>query len=153
MNYQIFLNLVHNYIRLSYAKDYIIGFNYHGVVYMVILDDSNIQNICSLDRASRGAGYALRFRPNKAVKEYLMTLAPIALCSVDCFKGMVADSRYNKGEIFEKMVTEYFGQHWEKDSVPFTVDGDLTVDGIAYQIKYEGATFTNEKLLLHLMAR
>ena len=56
------------------------------------------------------------------------------------------------GEVFEKMETEKAGQTWTKDNVPFTIDGDLTVDGIAYQIKYEGATFTNEKTLAKLTA-
>lgn len=60
---------------------------------------------------------------------------------------MFKDSKYNRGEIFEKMVTELNGQEWEKDNVPFTDDGDLTVDGIAYQIKFEKATFTSEKQL------
>ena len=39
---------------------------------------------------------------------------------------------------------------WEKDNVPFTKDGDLTVDGVAYQIKYQKATFCNEKSLANL---
>ena len=47
-------------------------------------------------------------------------------------------------------MTESFGQVWEKDNVPFTEDGDLTVNGIAYQIKFEKATFTNEKTLARL---
>jgi hypothetical protein len=52
--------------------------------------------------------------------------------------------------VFEKLVTEYYGQQWTKDNVPFTEDGDLTVDGIAYQIKYDRATFCNEKSLANL---
>ena len=48
------------------------------------------------------------------------------------------------------MVTEFYGQTWEKDNVPFTEDGDITVDGIAYQIKFEKATFTNEKTLARM---
>jgi hypothetical protein len=45
------------------------------------------------------------------------------------------------------MVTEKCGQVWIKDNVPFTDGGDLTVNGIAYQLKFEKATFTNEKFL------
>ena len=48
------------------------------------------------------------------------------------------------------MITEYFGQKWEKDNVPFTEDGDITIDGIAYQIKYQKATFCTEKSLANL---
>ena len=50
------------------------------------------------------------------------------------------------------MMTEKAGQTWIKDSTPFTIDGDLTVDGTAYQIKFENATFTNEKTLARLEA-
>jgi hypothetical protein len=66
------------------------------------------------------------------------------------FETLVEESKYNKGEIFEKLVTENFGQEWTKDNVPFTKGGDLTVNGIAYQIKFEKATFTNEKTLARL---
>ena len=51
------------------------------------------------------------------------------------------------------MVTEAYGQEWKKDNVPFTDDGDLTVDDVAYQIKYEKATFTNEKSLTKMENR
>ena len=36
---------------------------------------------------------------------------------------------------------------WEKDNVPFTEGGDIEINGKAFQIKYEKATFTNEKFL------
>ena len=48
------------------------------------------------------------------------------------------------------MVTEHFGQTWEKDNVPFTKDGDITVNGTAYQIKFQKATFCNEKSIANL---
>ena len=72
------------------------------------------------------------------------------LCSEKFFEEQVASTKYNKGEIFEKMVTEYFGQEWEKDNVPFTEDGDITVNGVAYQIKFQKATFCNEKSIANL---
>lgn len=73
-----------------------------------------------------------------------------AICSKEFFEETVKNSKYNKGEIFEKMVTEYFNQEWKKDNVPFTEDGDLTVNGKAFQIKFEKATFTNEKTLARM---
>lgn len=149
----IFQYLKNLYNEVSFTHNYIYGFNFHGMVYMVITNNENMDAILSLDKASRGAGYSLRFRPSNKIREYLMTLAPIAICSADFFKNEVANSPYNKGEIFEKMVTEYFGMEWEKDSVPFTEAGDIEVNGIAYQIKFEGATFTNEKLIRSLITK
>jgi len=63
---------------------------------------------------------------------------------------MVADSKYNRGEIFEKIITEKGGQAWEKDNLKFTEVPDTIIDGIGYQIKFEKATFTNEKSLASL---
>lgn len=137
------------YNNKAFTDKYILGFRLNGVIYMVICARELVDKVTCLDKASRGQGYSLRFKPNKAQKMLLMTGA-VVLCSEKFFDDMVAESRYNRGEIFEKLVTEYYGQVWEKDNVPFTEDGDITVDGIAYQIKFEKATFTNEKALANL---
>ena len=153
MNTTMFNYLINEYNRLAYTHNYIFGFAYKGVVYAVTTTCEALPYVCTLDKASRGAGYSLRFRPTVAQKLYLIGLGAEVVCSVAYFNEVVANSNYNKGEIYEKMITEKNGQEWTKDSVPFTIDGDLTVDEIAYQIKYEGATFTNEKTLAKLTAQ
>ena len=145
--------LQNGYNRLAYTNQYILVYGLSGTVYFTICDSKLVDRVTCLDKASRGAGYALRFKPNKAQKMLLMTENATAICSTKFFDGLVANSKYNKGEIAEKLVTEYFGQVWEKDNIPYTEAGDLEVDGIAYQIKYEKATFTNEKSLKKMMAR
>lgn len=147
----VFKKLIDGYNELAFTHDYIFGFIDRGNVYMAISSSDMLPFICKLDKASRGAGYSLRFKPTKTQKELLKTEQLICLGSEAYFNNMVANSKYNKGEIFEKMVTEYYGQAWTKDSVPFTEDGDLTVNEIAYQIKFQGATFTNEKTLANMM--
>ena len=70
--------------------------------------------------------------------------------------GTAADilaSRKNKGEAFEQWVTENAGQEWHKDSVPYYMDGDLTVNGVKYQIKFESASLANETTIAKAMAR
>lgn len=141
------------YHAKSYTDNYIAVFICNGVVYAAICKGFQMFAAVKLDKASRGAGYSLRFKPNKAEKQALMSLETITLCSVEYFNQLVAESKYNKGEIAEKLVTEYFGQTWEKDNVPFTEDGDLTVDGVAYQIKFEKATFINEAQMMRMKAR
>ena len=112
-----------------------------------------------LDKASRGAGYSLRFKPTLNEKYMLMANGATPLCSDRRFNAMLKETyinnkskevNYNRGEVFEKLVTEYAGQEWEKDNIPFTEAGDLDWNGIAYQIKFEKATFTNEKSLANL---
>ena len=144
--------LVQFYNRHAFTHRYILGFIFNGSVYYVTVDGSDLDLVTILDKASRGAGFALRFKPNKTVKTYLLSLGAQVLCSEEFFNDLVAMSKYNKGEIFEKLVTELNGQEWEKDNVPFTEDGDLTVDGIAYQLKFEKATFINEAQMMRMRA-
>ena len=105
--------------------------------------------VCKIDKASRGEGYALRFCPNVQQKLVLLPSAQ-PLCSAAYFNELVENCKYNRGEVFEKLVTEYYGQVWEKDNVPFTEAGDIEVNGVAYQIKFQKATFCNEKSLANL---
>ena len=142
--------MIDRYNELSYTHTYMLGFEYRSNIYMAIVDREILPYVLKLDKASRGAGYALRFKPNMAQKTLLMSKGVQLICSKKFFEDSVANSKYNRGEIFEKMVTEFYGQIWEKDNVPFTEDGDLTVDGVAYQIKFQKATFTNEKQLARM---
>lgn len=149
MNDTLFHSMIAKYNRFSFTHNYIFGFEYKHNVYMASATSEVLPYILCLDRASRGAGTALRFKPNNSQKLMLLQNSEV-LCSVDYFNSEVADSKYNAGEIFEKMVTEHFGQEWFKDNVPFTKAGDIEVNKIAYQIKFQKATFTTEKSLARL---
>ena len=148
-NTALFTTMIHRYNESAFTHNYIWGFTYKHNVYMAITTSEVMPIVCKLDKASRGAGYALRFCPKTEQKLALMPSATL-LCSEKFFNENVAGSKYNNGEIFEKMVTEYFGQVWDKDNIPYTEAGDIEVDGIAYQIKFQKATFCNEKSLANL---
>jgi hypothetical protein len=146
-NANLFNAMIDRYNELSFTHNYIYGFAYKKMVYMVHADSSVMPFVLTLDEGSRGSGFSLRFKPNNSQKLLLISKGAQILCSQTAFENTVKESKYNRGEIFEKMVTERYGQEWEKDTVPFTDDGDLTVNGIAYQIKFEKATFTSERQL------
>ena len=148
-NTALFMNLIDRYNAVAYTHEYIWGFEYKGNIYMSITDSSAMAYVCKLDKASRGCGMALRFCPTTDQKLALLPNATL-LCSKKYFEEAYAASKYNRGEIFEKMVTEHFGQIWVKDNVPFTEDGDLTVDGVAYQLKFEKATFITEAQMMRM---
>lgn len=151
-NSALFEAMVEFYNNYSFTHSYIFGFRFDGNIWMVKTNSQILPYILKLDLASRGAGYALRFKPNKSIKALLLSKGAEIVCSEQLFDATVKESKYNKGEIFEKLVTEKAGQTWEKDNVPFTEDGDLTVDGIAYQIKFEKASFINEKQMMRMAA-
>ena len=150
MNTALFAHMINRYNELAYTHNYIYGFFFQNMVYMVKANADVMPYILKLDKASRGAGYSLRFCPTKEQKIFLLAKGAQVLCSKEFFETEVKNNIYNKGEIFEKMVTEFYGQKWTKDTIPFTKDGDLTTNGIAYQIKFEKATFTNEKTLARM---
>jgi hypothetical protein len=152
MNIALKEKMVKFYNNNAYTHNYIFGFRFNGNIWLVKVTSEILPFILMLDKASRGAGYALRFKPNKSVKTLMLSKGAEVLFSEKLFDELCASSKYNKGEIFEKLVTELNGQEWEKDNVPFTDDGDLTVDGIAWQIKFEKATFINEKQMMRMGA-
>lgn len=149
-NIALFNEMVKTYNDKAYTHEYIFGINYKGNIYMVKTTSQLLSLVLKLDKASRGKGYSLRFKPNNKVRELLLSQGAELICSTEIFTKLANESKYNKGEVFEKLVTEWYGQKWEKDNIPFTEDGDLTVNGIAYQIKYEQATFLTETQMLGL---
>lgn len=145
-NIAIFYALIARYNRLSYTHWYKLGFVYKKKLYCATITAEMLPFVLTLDKASRGAGYALRFCPTTAQKEALLPYAEL-IGSAEFFKSYAAENKYNLGENFEKLVTEKAGQSWEKDNVPFTESGDVVINGTHYQIKYEKATYCNEKSL------
>ena len=139
--------LISGYEETAYTNNYILGFAHADMIYMAFVDGCMLPYITKLDKASRGAGYSLRFKPDKHQKALLLTYAK-PLCSKKFFEEQVEASIYNAGEIFEKIITENNGQTWVKDDIPYTKAGDIV--GVSYQIKYDKATFTNEKTLASL---
>ena len=133
--------MIKNYRKYSVADSYIIGFIANGMVYFTEVKEI-APRFLNVEQASRNQGYNLRLRMKA---EYRNRLAKKAICLGS--QSILTESKYNKGEIFEKYITEYFGQVWEKDTVPFYKDGDITIDGRKVQIKLDSATLTNTKQL------
>lgn len=143
------------YTSASFTHTYVLTFIFCKTVYAAVVDMPSadaLMAVTRLDKASRGAGMALRFRPTNAIKLDLINRGAKVLCSEKYFNEVYKNCKYNRGEVAEMLVTELmFHQKWEKDSVPFTMGGDIVADGVAYQHKHQGATFCNEKTLRNLV--
>ena len=137
--------MIRNYREYSAADSYILGFVQNKMLYMVEVSEI-MPRFLSVEQASRNQGENLRLRIKKNLKAQLMKKNPICLGPAS---QLVAE-KYNKGEIFEKLVTEFFGQVWEKDNVPFWVQGDIEVNGRQIQIKLDSATLMNTKQIAKL---
>lgn len=134
-------NMIRYYRQFSGADAYIIGFEYKQNIYMVEVAEI-MPRWLNVEKASRNQGENLRLRM-KANERAKMAEKAICLGHRDMLKA----EKYNRGEIFEKMVTEYFGQTWEKDNVGFWEQGDIRVDGRELQIKLDSATLMSTVLM------
>ena len=133
--------MINHYRKHSAADSYILGFVYNKMLYMVNVKEI-MPRFLTVEQASRNQGENLRLRIKKALKEQLLKNNEcICLGSQD----LLVATKYNKGENFEKLVTEYYGQVWEKDTIPFWVQGDININGEEVQIKLQDATLCNTK--------
>ena len=132
--------MINYYREYSAADSYILGFQFDKMIYMVKVNEI-MPRMLTVEQASRNQGENLRLRLRLKYKKQLMKKNPVCLGSAD----LLTVEKYNKGENFEKVVTEHYGQTWIKDCVPFWVQGDIEVNGEQIQIKFDGATLMNTK--------
>lgn len=139
--------MANRYNRIAGAHKYIVGFIRHGVVYYVQLDFAGLCGLLKDDRASSKRGGTLKLRVRVTAEQaihFIYNGEAKELCKVE----ELDDGKYNKGENFERIITETLtSELWVKDSVPFYVKGDINVNGEEIQIKLDGAELTNEKTL------
>lgn len=143
------MNLLNAYEATSAAAAYIIGFILNNKVYEIILQNLP-EWLIGMDRESTSHGGArkLRIRMNAIARARLLNMGAAYIGTT----AEVLASRKNKGEAFEQYVTERAGQEWHKDSVPYWMDGDLTIGGTKYQIKFESASLANENTIAKALA-
>lgn len=149
--------LVKKYLDAEYTHSYIFGNAVKGVVYAARIMDVRplLPTLAYLDTAStkNGGTYSLKYRPN--LRQWaLITSAAIEIktvCSLEYLEELFKNSRKNRGQLFEELVAQAFGGELEtKSNLEFTNGGDMNLTGVAYQIKYTKATFTDERTLMNL---
>lgn len=151
MDREIIKEMLQNrYHSLAYTNQYILAYKMKGVVYFTLCNSEIVDKVTSIEHGHVGDGFALRFKPNMVKRRFLMAQNCTVLCSEKFLVEMTKNSKYNNGDNVERLISEYYGQTWTKNSVPFTKAGDIVINGISYQIKYEDGTFTNERQLAGL---
>ena len=138
--------MTETYNKNSAAHTYYFGFVLAGLLYVVAgMTFTELSAYFKNDRASTAKGGFAKVRI-RATSADLKALLPKALLLGS--EDLLADGHWNKGEMFEKIVTEtYTAEKWVKDSVPFFKAGDANINGEEVQIKLNGAELTNEKIL------
>ena len=147
MENSILTSLISRYESKAFTNNYIFGFIYKGFVYMYKSEGLTFGTVLDKSSAKNGLSYSIRFVPTSAEKANLVYSGSVEILGTEKdFLAEVKDSKYNKGEIFEKWVTEHFQQEWKKDKVPFYEGADLTADK-PYSIKFQKATICTEATL------
>lgn len=135
------------YGETTATENYIFGFYYKGKVYVTFNNSNVLEFIASADIASKknGGGMVVRFRKNNKKASFLIENASkyFVLCSEKHFKDVHKSVKYNRGETFEMLMFEHYGMEYHKDNTKYSVDGDIHINGIAYQMKFDRATITS----------
>ena len=140
--------MMNEYNAHAASHTYALGFVTGGKLINVMLSWAEISKYFKLDRASssKGGMRKIRIRLAKTDRWVLANHPTAQVLGEEA--DLMQDSTHNRGENYERIVTEKLaGQTWKKDSIPFWVAGDVTINGEQIQIKLDGAELTNEKTL------
>ena len=148
---------------LEAAEKTMVCFQMGGIGYAIVteLRDSWIKQ--DRESSKRGGQLKARIRLNQLDRAALVNRAGcIRLGTMDELteayatayeKAQGKKAPKNNGWVYECAVTERLGgQTWEPDSVPFWKAPDVTIDGIGYQVKGDGAEWFTERCLMNAIA-
>jgi len=145
------------YVDFSAAKSFIVGGIVGDVVKFAIVEPAmladNLTFITSSTKTDKTNSIVLRFLFSRDVKRYVKENG-VELCSKADFLALaksICKTGSNQGDAFEKLVTEYYGQEWCRNNNEFWKKGDITINGIEYQIKTHKASLISEKTLNNLL--
>lgn len=160
MNEMVHKYLVDGYNEVAYTHNYILGWadTKTKMIYAFRTMDSKelLAWITTLDKASskNGGTLQLKFKPNRAQKAIIMENAVEikAICTVDYFEAIREEAKgleKNRGYIFERLACEAFGlaQNTKANEKATDCGDGVSPAGVHYQIKFDRATFIDEKTL------
>lgn len=130
------------YTARDASDAYLIGFIHHDTVYLAKMKELPVSYVrMSQTSSKKGSKKTLRLRLSITEKERLIAAGAEIFGTLD----ILLSTEWNRGEMLEKLITERAGQVWHKDSKPYWRGGDVTIDGVDYQVKLDGAQLTTDK--------
>lgn len=149
MNKAIIINLIARLEKVEYTHNYIYGFIYKGFVYFYSAIGVNSKYI-KLENLSNGY-HTIKYRPNNSDKKALIESGICGvLCTESAFLSEVENTIYNRGEIFEKMITEKLGGMWKKDNIRVDKGADIEISEKLFSVKFEKARVIDENVLINI---
>lgn len=129
----------------AFTHKYLFGWTEGNDIFAAFIDWMDFSRLLlKNDKAATSKGGMLKIRV-RADSKARMILKKSAFI-IGNIEELNADKKHNKGENFERIVTEKLcGEQWEKDSIPYYKAGDIVYKGKAIQVKFDGAELTNAK--------
>ena len=142
--------MIKNYRRFSGADKYIVGFDRKGKIYYALLDNIPPRFTFVHYTSKTHIPKLQMYIPAKEKDRMIKNGSAICLGDIAIMNNGVK----GKGWAFEKVMYEYFGQEWKgKDNKKFSECGDITVDGLEIQFKWQNAQVVVEKTLHNLQEK
>lgn len=140
---------------LDKADKLMLCYEFNGMGYVNVLESFREDWVKEESMSSaRGGGMKARVRLNKIARAALArqgvklgTVEELDMLYRAQYKAAQGkDAPNNKGYMWECAVTvKLANQNWEPDSVPFYEAPDVTINGIGYQVKGDGAEYFTDK--------
>lgn len=133
--------------RYNDASDvYMVGFEYKGEVYYGCTNSLLFGLIPHTNSKKNGGQTCLRFVPTSKIKQALIEKkAVFRICSRSELNLVVTAYDLNKGESFEKLICMNYGIEYHKNNIPYYVRGDVIIDCLHYNLKFEKGNITKRK--------
>lgn len=141
-----------NYKKYAAHDAYIIGFIVNNLLYMTFVPKI-MPRWVKLDYTSHSRGHVAKIKLYISANDRDRLIAKNSVClgnAEELFaSAMKRHPTCNKGNIFECIVDEYYNIPFRGcgEKIGFWHDGDITINGIKYQIKMNGAQIVVEKTL------
>ena len=139
-------NFFRYYNKLNGADAYIMFFTYDGKLWM--FKTSHIKpswTVEARESSSNGGYQKWKIYLRKNHKEQFIKNGAEVVATVEEFDNMPYKNKGHKCEWF--LHQAYNLGEYAPDRTRFDKDGDVTIDGIKYQVKFENASLTNVKVL------
>lgn len=124
---------------------YGVGYPVDEKVYMVLMDTMD-ERLLYESRTAKDRGYSptIRLRVSDMMKKVFARRA-VCVGTVEELESMPGE---NNGYKFERLIYKYFNVNgWKHDNKPAIHGGDIQINGMEVQLKYNGATVIVESTL------
>ena len=131
-------NAIRYYRKYTGAEQYIIGFLHQHILWAIQVEEI-MPRYMTMKAESKGHAEKLQMDLKAKHKKELIKKGATPLCTEEEFLAM--NDMHNKGFTFERYIFELNGQgeQWERDNVGFWVCGDININGVETQVKFQNA--------------